>query len=70
MIKKVEASLVTAILCTIQTSKTKYFRFCIPSGTIIDYEEMEMMARENGVSSKQWLTLLDKIEESMEKEMQ
>jgi selenophosphate synthase len=63
---EIEAVLVTAILCTVQTRKNKRFRFCIPGGAIIDYNEMEELARENGVNEEQWLLLLDKIEEAME----
>lgn len=63
---KITAVLVTAVLCTVQTSKRKYFRFCIPSGGLIDFNEMEELARENGVTEPQWLVLLDKIEEAME----
>ena len=63
---KIEAVLVTAILCTVQTGTKKHFRFCIPSGGLIDFNEMEELARENGVSEPQWLVLLDKIEQAME----
>jgi len=63
---EIKAVLVTAVLCTVQTGKNRHFRFCIPSGGIIDFNEMEDLARENGVTEVQWITLLDKIEDAME----
>ena len=63
---KIEAVLVTSVLCTVQTGRTKHFRFCIPSGGLVDFNEMEELARENGVSEVQWIMLLDKIEDAME----
>lgn len=65
-IGKIEAVLVTAVLCTVQTGRNRHFRFCIPSGGLIDFNEMEELARENGVTEPQWIILLDKIEDAME----
>ena len=63
---KIEAILVTAILCTVQTSKKRHFRFCIPSGGIVDFRDMEDLAKENGVTEPQWEILLNKIELALE----
>lgn len=53
-------------MCTIQIGTKRHFRFCIPAGCYVDYDEMEELARDNGVTEPQWLALLDEIEHAME----
>jgi hypothetical protein len=65
--RKVEASLITAVLCSIETRKGKLFRFCIPSGVAMDYEEMEVLAKDSGVRKEDWLRLLIEIEKVIDK---
>lgn len=64
---KIEATLITAILCSIQTGPKKYFKFVVPSGFgPFDYDEMEILAKSEGVTETQWLFLLAAIEKSVE----
>lgn len=67
MARKIRASLITAILCSIETQNGDTFRFCIPSGISMDFDEMEELARENGVTGRDWLMLLHEIEKQVDK---
>jgi hypothetical protein len=66
MARKVKASLITAILCCVEVKDGTTFRFCIPSGISMDFDEMEELAREQGVTGDDWLRLLHEIEKEVD----